>query len=339
MAVPNSASRDELARIADEQAALRRVATLVAKRVPTGELFAAVVQEAGRLMVAHTAGLLRYDAPDMVNVIANWTAEDVQAAVGGRWPLEGDSIAPRVQRSGRPERIDDWSTVEGPLAAFIRDELGIVSAVGTPVVVEERLWGTLMVQSKTGTLAPDTESRLAALADLVATAIANERAQDELRRFADEQAALRRVATLVAQRSPAEKVFAAVAEEVGRLLRIPDVLVLRYESDGTATLMADSRGAAGSIAVGERVSLDGASVTAQVRRTKWPARVEYAQASGSLAADARSRGMRSGVGAPVLVDGRLWGAIVAGSPDAEPLPAGTESKLAEFAALVAAAIS
>ena len=340
MGTSNSVSGEELARLADEKAALLRVATLVARGAPPEALFGPVNEEAGRLVGADIAALVRFDADDMVTVVASWP-EEAHATVGGRWPLEGDSMAPRVLRSGRPERIDDWSAVEGPLAAFIREELGIVSTIGVPITVEGRTWGVLMVQSTQPRLFPaDTEARAAAFAELVATAIVNERARAELRRLADEQAALRRVATLVARRRPHDEVFAAVAEEVARVLGLEDTRLFRYEDDGDATVIAD-RGPPGTpLKLGSRISLEGKSVTALVLRTGRPARVyDLAKAGGQLAADARVRGVHSAIGTPILVDGRPWGAIVAGSANVAPFATGTESLIAEFAELVASAIS
>ena len=167
MADTNASGSEDLARVADEQAALLRVAMLVAHGVAPEQLFGPVNEEAGRLVGADIAAIVRYDADDMVTVLASWPSEE-HARVGGRWPLEGDSMAPRVLRSGRAERIDDWNDVEGPLAAFIREELGIVSTIGVPITVEERTWGLLMVQSTQPRLFPaDTEERVAAFAELV----------------------------------------------------------------------------------------------------------------------------------------------------------------------------
>jgi signal transduction histidine kinase len=173
-------------RLADEQAALRHVATLVARGVPPEEVFAAVAEEVGRLLGTGLAGMARYERDDMVTVVAAWAAEDEHGAahplVPGPWPLEGGDVASTIARTGRPVRIDDYRGVPGRIAAFVRDELGISSSVGSPIVVDGRLWGALFVHSmQTDEPLPrDTESRLTGFTELVATAISNTEARNEV---------------------------------------------------------------------------------------------------------------------------------------------------------------
>jgi len=162
-----------------------------------------------------------------------------------------------------------------------------------------------------------------------------DRAQGAL---ADEQAALRRVATLVAQESSPSEVFTAVAEEVGQLMAIDSSRVMRYESDGTATVTA-AWNLEPPFRVGDRLQLDGQNLAGIVFRTQFPARMDsYTDATGPLAATVREAGIRSGVGCPIIVGGRLWGAMVAVS-QREPIPVGAELRLAAFTELVATAIS
>jgi GAF domain-containing protein len=101
------------------------------------------------------------------------------------------------------------------------------------VRVEGRLWGVMVVGSRVESLPAGIEARLAGFTELAATAIANAQARVELRGFADEQAALRRVATLVAQAAPRSQVLAAVIEEAGRLLHAKYAMMARYGPDGT----------------------------------------------------------------------------------------------------------
>ena len=167
------------------------------------------------------------------------------------------------------------------------------------------------------------------------------RADAELRMLAEEQAALRRVATLVARGVPPNDIFAAVAEEVGRAMSIDSTSILRYEPDETATVLATWRaGGVDIVPIGTRLALDGESVTTLVLRTGRATRIDdYAKATGSFAARAHETGLRSAAAAPIVVAGRLWGVMGAGSTQPEPLPAGTETRLAEFTELVGTAIS
>jgi PAS domain S-box-containing protein len=326
-------------RLADEQAALRRVATLVAHAVPPHELSAAVAKEVGCLLDADFAGMIRYESDGTGTPIAVWAAEPNSDVASPLALLTGaGELALTIPKTRRPARIDDYDAVPGHIAASIREALGICSAVGSPIVVAGRLWGALVVLSTGGQPLPaDTEARLLNFSELVATAISNSEARAEVERLADEHAGLRRVATLVARECPPADVFAAVREELGRLLGVEDTSIWRYEDDETATVVATSNAA---LEVGERVSLEGESVTARVLRTGHPARLDdYSVASGDLGSRARDAGIRAAVGAPIVVEGRLWGVIVAATRHDEPLPTGVESRVAEFTELVATAIA
>jgi signal transduction histidine kinase len=285
--------------------------------------------------------MIRYESDDMVTPVATWAAVGDHAEVDGRWPLDRGDLGMLISRTGRPARVQDWADVPGRTAAFVREELGVRSSVGSPIVVEGRLWGALIVHStEPEPLPADTESRLENFTELVATAMSNAQAREEVRRLADEQAALRRVATLVARESPPAQLFAAVAEELGRLLRVSHTKLCRYEPDGTATLVADWGEPDSVVPVGTRCVVDGENVVTLVRRTEQPVRIEdYAKASGVIGEHVRQLGVRSAVGAPIVVEGRLWGVMIAASLEPEPLPAGTEARIGQFTELAATAIS
>jgi signal transduction histidine kinase len=197
---------------------------------------------------------------------------------------------------------------------------------------------------------PDTRNSLALAAYLLMAALLGELAvrarrnaiRSEVARIelAGEQAALRRVATLVARETAPEDVFASVTEEVGKLLEVDVTAMLRYETDGTATVLAARSGSHRFIPVGTRVSLEGENVAGAVVHTGRPARVDsFAGRPGSLAATLRDLGVRSGAGSPITVEGRVWGVMLAGSTSAEPIAAGTETRLGEFTELTATAVA
>jgi signal transduction histidine kinase len=336
------ASRDELQRLADEQAALRRVATLVARDVPSSELLRAVAGEVGTLLGADLAALIRYETADAVDATVVWAAEGDEPDVGGRWPMEREGPAAAISRTGRPARQDDWDAVPGAFAAIAREKLGIRSSVGSPIVVEGRVWGALFVHSKQREPLPaDTDSRLESFTDLVATSLANAQSRAEVRRLADEQAALRRVATLVAQAVPTSQVFEAVTREVGLQCDADLARMERFEPDRTVTALAAwSRGGEAQLAIGTRFALEGASIAAQVHQTGRPARVDsFVGASGPIAREAQALGIRASVGCPIVVGGRTWGVIAASTRREAPFPPNTESRIADFTELVATAVS
>jgi signal transduction histidine kinase len=166
-----------------------------------------------------------------------------------------------------------------------------------------------------------------------------QRSQSELANLLEEQAALRRVATVVAEGAPPEKVFPSVNEEVARLLDVDGTRLMRYETDGTATIVA-SCGEPTIVPVGTRITLAGRNIGSLVRGSGRPARIEdYEDAPGPVAAIARECGVRSTVGAPIMVEGKLWGAMSAFSKADEPLPSGIELRLADFTDLVGTAIA
>jgi signal transduction histidine kinase len=157
--------------------------------------------------------------------------------------------------------------------------------------------------------------------------------------LAEEQAALRRVATLVARGAPPQTVFGAVADEVGQVLSVEQAALLRYEADETATVVADRGGQNGSTMVGRRLPIDGHNVTARVFRTRRTIRIDDYTGTGALGAQGRERRVRSAVGSPIFVEGGLWGALIAGTDRTGSLPADVESRIEEFTELVATAVS
>ncbi|HYZ30059.1 MAG TPA: GAF domain-containing protein [Thermoleophilaceae bacterium] len=338
-AIANADARTEVERLAEEQAALRRVATLVAKAVAPSDLFHAVAREVGTLLGADFAGMLRFDDDGTAATLATWAAVGAHPRVPERWPTEPGDPTTMIGQASRPARVDDWSKVPGALAAFIRDELGATSSVGCPIVVDGRLWGGLAVHSKRAPLPPETAPRLLNFTELVATAIANTNAGAEVRRLAQEQAALRRVATLVAREAPEAEVFTAIAEEIGQLLGAEEIRMLRYEDD-SAVVVGSWGDAAGALPLGSRQPLGGDNATTRVRRTGRPTRIDdYRGASGPIAESARVGGIRNALATPIRVEGRLWGVIVMASTTDNPLPPGVESRLGQFTELMATAIA
>jgi signal transduction histidine kinase len=178
-AIANAESRAGLARLVEEQAALRRVATLVAQGAPSEEVFAAVTEEVGQLLPVGSAALGRYDPDGMFTTVAAWSIDVAAFPVGRRWVPEGKNVLTLVFETGRPARIDDFADASGPIGVNAR-EAGYRSAVGTPVTVEGRLWGVMTAASSEETLRADTEARLASFTELVATAIANTESRAEL---------------------------------------------------------------------------------------------------------------------------------------------------------------
>jgi signal transduction histidine kinase len=326
-------------RIAEEQAALRRVATLVAHAAAPEEVFAAVAEEAARLLCAHHATMSRYDPDGTATVVASWSATGAAFPVGTLLPLGGRNAHTLVFQTRRPARISDYADTWGPPGRAAR-EFGFRASVSVPVIVEGGLWGVMIVEhTREEPLPADTEARLTGFTELAATAIANAQAREELRGFAAEQAALRRVATLVARGASPAEVLTAVTEEAGRLLRTDYATMKRYDPDGTVTVVATWSSTSAAIAVGTREKLGGNDLHSMMFQTGQPARIDdHDDVPGRVADVVRKLGIRAAAGVPVRVEGRLWGFMVVASRTG-PLPAGTEARLAGFTELAATAIA
>jgi len=173
-----------------------------------------------------------------------------------------------------------------------------------------------------------------------ALAVENERLQRELRARLEEERALRRVATLVAQEHEPEVVLRVVTEEVARHLGADAALTVRYDRPERATIVAEwsAPGVAAFPGAGE-IEMTPELAVAQVYATLAPARADsYEGVTGEYPALLRQIGMRASVAAPILVDGHLWGAVAATSTT-DPFVAGAEARLGAFAELVAQAIA
>jgi signal transduction histidine kinase len=333
-------SRDELRALAEEQAALRRVATLVARTAAPEEVFAAITEEVGRLVDVDIAYMGRYEPDGVITTVASWGTSGPMFPVGNRRMLGGKNVSTTVFETGRPARMDSYADASGPVGVGGR-ESGFHSSVGTPIVVEGRLWGVMGAGSNLEQPLPaDTAARLARFTELVATAVANAESRAGLSRLAAEQAALRRVATLVARGAAPEEVFAAVTGEIGELLPVDLADMGRYESDGTVTYVGAWGKALEHFPIGTRLLLGGKNLSTIVAQTGRSARIDsYADASGPIGVASREMGVRSAVATPLVVEGRLWGVMAADSTLERPLPADTEARLADFTELLATAIA
>jgi signal transduction histidine kinase len=338
-AIANAESRVAIGRLLDEQAALRRVATLVAQGASPQDLFEAVAEEVGRLLLAANVSMGRYEPDGSVTSMASWSSAGPVFTPGRRWPIKGTNVAWMVLQTGRPARIDDFSAATDPIGVAVR-EAGYKSAIGSPIVVEGQLWGAISAASTEGPMPLGSEARLASFTELVATAVANTQARQEVTVLADEQAALRRVATLVARGASHAQVFSTIAREIGELLGLEMLRMVRYEDDGTGVVVAGSGLAEDLFPVGLRIGLAVDSAASRVFRTREAVRIDdYETASDAMTQTVRSAGIRGVVATPIWVEGRLWGVMNAATTQDEPLPPDTEARLGEFTELMATAIA
>jgi signal transduction histidine kinase len=329
--------------IAEDHAALHALARLVAQGVDPEEVFAAVADQAAEVLGADIAAIDRFDPDDIVTLVAVRGAAGDVPAIGSRTPTAATGNAARVRATGRPARIDEYTEEYSSIGY----RSGFRAAVSVPITVGGGLWGVMTVASKgeVGRFPPGTEERLAAFTELAVLAIANAKARQDLAMVAEEQAALRWIATLVARGAQPEAVSPAVAEELGRLFGADAAYVLRDERDGTVTAVGEwTREALGlPIAAGRRIPTTATGLAERVLRTGVSARAESGTGSldaspGSLAALLRDAGIVVAVASPLRVQDRSCGLVVMASRAADAFPADVERRLEAFADLVAIAV-
>jgi amino acid transporter/GAF domain-containing protein len=336
---PETIEQLERVFIAEEHAALRRVATLAAEGAQAESLYAAVAEQVGEVLRVPLVSIVRYEPDGTATERGSFSRVEARFGSGIRWSLEGTSVVSEVLRTGQPARIDDYGGLAGEIAEEVR-RAGIRSTVGIPIAVAGRLWGAMVVSStEPDPLHEDTEARLTNFTELVATAIANAEARERVERLAQEQAALRRVATLIARAASAEEVFSAVAEEVASVLDIRFVTVCRYQED--AVVVLSSLGIP-AFPAGSRWRLDDPSLAGLVYKTGGPVRIDDftddVAAAVGIYGVARNGSVKSALGAPIVIDGAVWGSVNAGSTEESAFPADAEERLARFTDLVATSV-
>jgi signal transduction histidine kinase len=219
--------------------------------------------------------------------------------------------------------------------------LRVRSAVGAPILVEGKLWGALMAATRgEEPWAENAETRIAAFTELVATAIANAESREALAELADEQAALRRVATLVAETAQPAEIFSAVGNEVAALFRTELVVVGKFDRDPAELLVVGVGDGTDEPVLGSRWKLDDALASAAVYRTGRAARFDHDStiADPDISAIVERFRPVATVAVPIKVESRLWGAMIVSTQRA-PLPPDTEDRLQRFTDLIATAIA
>jgi signal transduction histidine kinase len=324
----------ELELLAEEQAALRRIATLVAEGATEAELGAAVTHEIGRLFGAQRANTMRWDG-DSIRIIGRWSTDTGPMETVGRvYPLGGDTISTRVVSTGAPARVDSAGDLQTDFAKERWAELGLQASIGAPILVDGEVWGVVMA-SRTEVdhpFPPGAEDRLRDFAALVAQAIVNAEARRETAALIAEQTALRRVAMLVAAGRPQTEVLAAVTSEAGPLFGAASVTLVRWEGvqDEVVVVTAWNHPDAVPVEPGSLYHPNPRGATLAVLETGIASRAEEWSPE---------RGTCSVIAAPVIAAGSLLGALTASRPGSEPFPVGAEIRLRSFADLSSQSIT
>ena len=311
--------------------ALRRTATLVARGASPAKVFSVAIDELARCLNMDTAAMFRFETDGTVVLLGGYTTETKTGLELGGWPPSKSTASPPWCRptDKRRARMETHEDVAGAVAARLRN-LGLSSPIVAPIIVDTRAWGLLVVGSSVGQALPQqAESWIKDLADLVAAAIVNAAASEELQAsreslaaLATQQDSLRRVATLVAAGVGPDECFAAVAEETARCLDVDKAEIFRYEDDGSAiTVACHASPGTAHIPIGKHVTAEDAVIAAELFRNGRASRMDgLSRAPDSVGSRLRELGLGSVAGAPIVVDGRVWGMAVVGSTRAKPLP-------------------
>ena len=255
------------------------------------------------------------------------------------------SVLRFLRRTREPLTVADASADD----RFARDPyftgVPCCSLLAVPILSRGLLRAVLLLENRLirGAFTAGRLDAVQLIAGQLAVSLDNAQLYADFRRIADEQATLRRVATLVAHGAPPGEVFAAVAEEVGRLVTATFAVLIRYEQQNLEVVgqwTTTTPGGPAPTSVGTWLPLGGRNVSTMVHQTGQPARIDYEEGSGVIGQVAgHDWGFRSSVGVPVSVEGRLWGVVIVAFADEEPLPSDIETRLSGFTELVATAIA
>ena len=326
-----------------EQAALNRVAVTVATETAPERVFDVVTEEVARLLGADAANLVRFNpSHDEGLIVGRWSEPGVKIPGAGTIvAIDDGSALTEVARTGAPARLvtDDPGVpaeLHGRLTA-----LGVTSLVAAPIVVAGHIWGTVVV-SLTGErrFPANAEERLGKFAGLVAVAVANALAREELATLAEEQAALSRVAVAVATEEDPERLFNAVSEEIGRLFGARAAATVRYldDADEAEIVGGWERDGQFDAPLGVRLPFQGGAI-ARVARTGETARIDLENEPPDVQGHMVAAGVNSGVAAPIVVSGRLWGSTSISVDRPDRFPPDAEERLEKFTNLVAVALA
>ena len=333
----------DLRTLVAEQAALNRVAVTVATETAAERVFDVVTEEVARLLGADAANLVRFSPTrEKGSSSASGASRAFRSQARARSsPSRRAARSREVARTGAPARqATDDPGVPAELHKRLT-ALGVTSLVAAPIVVSGHIWGAVVV-SLTGELQfpANAEERLGQFAALVAVALANAQAREELATLADEQAALSRVAVAVATEAHPERLFNAVSEEIGRLFGARAAATVRYVdgADEAEIVGGWERDGRFEAPLGVRLPFQGGAI-ARVAKTGRAARIDLENEPPDVQEHMVAAGVSSGVAAPIVVSGRLWGSTSISLNASERFPADVEARLEKFTSLVAVALA
>jgi signal transduction histidine kinase len=328
-----TADHMELQRLVDEQTALRTIATLVAAGATAVDLIRATTSEIARLFGAQRANALRWEG-DTIGVIGEWDAAGTFTAERRVYAFGGDTIVARVVNSGMAARVESIDDLQTEFARERWHDLGIHASIGAPIIVDGRVWGAITA-SRTVPNEPfpiGAEERLGDFAALLAQAIANSAARREVAALAEEQAALRRAATLVAGARPVAEVLDATTRSAGEIFDAEAVYLVRWHGVQDEVVVQ-----------GGWVAEPGTELPTESRYHPEPGGPTLLVLETGIAQrgneTSRELGQRCVIAAPLIIQANLLGALVALRPNGSPFAPDAEFRLRSFGDLLAQSIA
>src|SRR4051794_5478485 len=309
----------EFERVAEEQAALRRIATLVAAGATETAIAAAVSAEIGGLFGAQRASVVRWDGAT-IRVIGSWRSDEDAGPAGAVLAYGGDTLAARVVETAAPARIDSADELKTDFGRKRWAELGYQASIGAPIMVDRRVWGVVSASRiEAGETFPiDDEERLRDFSALVAQAIVNAEARSKAAALMAEQSSLRQIATRVAAGQAKSAVIDAVTAEVGLLFGATHVALMRWEGVHNEVVVDAAWNPPESTQLGKG-SLYHPDPTGPTLGV-----LETGEAQGGVDFSLE-QGHGSVIAAPVISPRALCGALAAARTSDEPGPVGAEA--------------
>ncbi|WP_217924547.1 diguanylate cyclase [Miltoncostaea oceani] len=324
----------------DDRSGIVSVARAVARGSSVSEVLRLVAGGAADL-VGGDGGLVWRAGPERLTVLGSSSQETAHR--GFRLTRGHGGAVESCILGTRPVHIDYWSLDAGDPVRVRAEPFGYRCAVAAPVVLGGRSWGALhVVTRRHGVLSQASAERLADFAGLAAPSLGYAECCVLLEQRAAEHEAIARLSTLLAGAAQPEEIFSALAREVACLVGLEIGAVGRFTTDA-AELLASWIAPATEIDARQdlrRVPLADDTVFSRVARSGEPARVDdYASLDGEVARAVTRIPIRSSVAAPIVVDGSLWGAVVATSPRPHAVPDDAEERLTRLGEIVGLAIA
>jgi signal transduction histidine kinase len=169
----------ETTRLAQEQGALRRIASLVARGLPPASVFSQIADEVGVLLGAELALLARADPDGLITVVADWGDVGTDIAVGSRWPLAEPLPTSMMPTHWMADPVEH-EVAPGPWGDAVKT-MSVRSSIVSSIVIDGCAWGFILLATRTSALPANAAAQMGDFSELLGTAIRNADNRAELK--------------------------------------------------------------------------------------------------------------------------------------------------------------